>query len=121
MCNEFQDSFRYLPITPRTMRWGLYLTGCGHLCVPAHGPHPPRDHPNLYQFTWDRGRVLPEYQAVYLLQGKGTFESAPSGRRTIAAGDLFFYSLVYGTAIGPPETRAGKPAGLASTAATWAR
>ena len=85
-----QDAFRYLPITERTVRWGLYLTGCGHVCVSAHGRHPPRGHPGVYQFQWDRGRVLPEYQAIYLVQGKGTFESTPTGRRTIAAGDVLF-------------------------------
>lgn len=89
MCDEPQDRFRYLPITPRSQRWGLYLTGCGHLCVPADGQHPPRGHPGLYRFRWDRGRVLPEYQAIYLVRGKGLFESAQTGRRAIAAGDVF--------------------------------
>ena len=88
MCREIQDRFRYLPITPRTMRWGLYLTGCGQLCVPDHGQHPPRGHPELYRFSWDRGRVLPEYQAIYLVQGKGHFETAQTGKRTISAGDV---------------------------------
>jgi len=82
------EGFRYLPISPSAVRWGLYLVGCGHLCVPAHGQHPPAGHPELYAFSWDRGRVLPEYQAIYLVRGKGAFESAQSGRRTIVAGDL---------------------------------
>jgi AraC-like DNA-binding protein len=89
MSNEIQDRFRYLPITQRTMRWGLYLTGCGQVSVPAHGQHPPGGHPQLYCFQWDRGRVLPDYQAIYLIQGKGLFESAATGKRALAAGDVF--------------------------------
>ena len=89
MSSEIQDRFRYLPITQRSERWGLYLTACGQISVPAHGQHPPRGHPELYRFQWDRGRVLPEFQAVYLVEGQGFFESAPAGRQTLAAGDVF--------------------------------
>jgi AraC-like DNA-binding protein len=89
MSNEVHDRFRYLPITERSMRWGLYLTGCGHVSVPARGQHPPKGHPQLYSFHWDRGRVLPDYQASYLIRGKGLFESAATGKRALAAGDVF--------------------------------
>lgn len=89
MSSEIQDRFRYLPITQRSERWGLYLTGCGQINVPAHGQHPPGGHPGLYSFRWDRGRVLPEFQAVYLVEGQGIFESTPTGRRTLAGGDVF--------------------------------
>jgi AraC-like DNA-binding protein len=89
MPSEIQDRFRYLPITERSERWGLYLTGCGQISVPAHGQHPPGGHPGVYSFQWNRGRVLPEFQAVYLIEGQGAFESTPSDRRKLAAGDVF--------------------------------
>jgi AraC-like DNA-binding protein len=89
MCNSAEDSFRYLPVGARTMLWGLYVTGCGHLSLPPSGQHPPRRHPHLYRFNWERGRVLPEYQLIYLTRGEGQFESAPTGAAPIAAGDVF--------------------------------
>jgi AraC-like DNA-binding protein len=89
MCSLAADSFRYLPVGTRTMLWGLYVTGCGHLTLPPSGQHPPRKHPHLYRFHWDRGRVLPEYQLIYLTRGAGQFESTPTGAATIAAGDVF--------------------------------
>lgn len=89
MVPDVHDCFRYLPITDRCVRWGLYLTGCGHLALAAHGQHPPQGHPQLYGFQWDRGRVLPDCQVIYLLQGKGTFESAAAGKQALAAGDVF--------------------------------
>jgi len=82
------DLFRYLPVSDRTLRFGLCLIGCGHLRVESHGEHPPREHPQLYRFRWDRGRVLPEYQAIYLAEGEGVFDSSPTGQRRIAAGDV---------------------------------
>lgn len=84
-----EDTFRYLPVGARTMLWGLYVTGCGHLSLPPHGQHPPRQHPHLYRFNWQRGRVLPEYQLIYLTRGEGLFESTPTGVARIAAGDVF--------------------------------
>lgn len=89
MCSSAEDSFRYLPVGARTMLWGLYVTGCGHLSLAPSGQHPPRRHPHLYRFNWDRGRVLPEYQLIYLTRGEGEFESAPTGAASIAAGDVF--------------------------------
>lgn len=85
---DSQEFFRYLPVSHRTERWGLYVTGCGHVCVTESGEHPPRGHPELYRFRWERGRVLPEYQLIYLTDGEGIFESASAGTRKIAAGDL---------------------------------
>ena len=82
-----RDAFRYLPISPRTRSWGLFVTGGGHIDVPPHGAHPPQGHPNLYEFTWERGRVLPEYQVILLTGGSGIFESDGTDLRELQAGD----------------------------------
>ena len=83
-----EDFFRYLPVSERAVRWGLYVTGVGCSHVPPTGRHPAPVHPELYQFTWDKGRVLPEFQVIYLTRGAGLFESGPTGRREVAAGDV---------------------------------
>lgn len=82
------DVFRYLPVSERTARWGLYLTGCGHVRVPRRGTHPTPGHPGLYRFRWERGRILPEFQFIYLIRGAGEFESAATGARPLRAGDV---------------------------------
>ena len=83
-----RDAFRYLPISPRTRSWGLFVTGGGHIEIPPHGTHPPQGHPNLYEFTWQRGRVLPEYQVILLAGGTGVFESDGTDLRTLQAGQV---------------------------------
>ena len=83
-----RDAFRYLPISPRTRSWGLFVTGGGHIEIPPHGTHPPQGHPNLYEFTWQRGRVLPEYQVILLAGGAGVFESDGTELRTLQAGQV---------------------------------
>jgi AraC-like DNA-binding protein len=80
--------FRYLPISPRLALWGVYVTGAGCSDIPPHTAYPPAGHPDLYQFTWTKGRVLPEYQIVYIARGKGVFESTASGEISVSAGDV---------------------------------
>ncbi len=81
--------FRYVPIRERDVRWGFYVTGAGHASISADSPYPPQDHPEPYVFTWQRGRTLAEYQILFITQGKGEFESAPTGRQPLEAGTLF--------------------------------
>jgi AraC-like DNA-binding protein len=42
----------------------------------------------MYYFTWKEGRVLPEYQLLYLTRGRMIFESTATGERTIDAGHV---------------------------------
>jgi len=86
--SDIQDRFRYLPITAQAKRWGLYVTCCGRVEVPPHGEHPPRDHPECYGFRWQEGRILPEYQVIYLVHGAGLFESTATGQREIVSGNV---------------------------------
>ena len=37
--------------------------------------YPPSGHPEEYSFSWQRGRILNEFQLHFIPQGAGTFES----------------------------------------------
>ena len=88
MSDLTEDFFRYLPVGERDVLWDLYVTGAGSSSVPAGCRYPRSVHPDLYQFAWDRGRVLPEYQVLYITRGEGVFESEPSGKRKVLAGSV---------------------------------
>lgn len=79
---------RYLPADPEAVAWGLRVIDVGFARVPAGSRYPPVPHPEGYSFTWTRGRVLPEFQVVYLSHGRGDFESRRSGLRKVGAGDV---------------------------------
>ena len=83
-----QTFFRYFPISERDRRWGLYLTTAGESRIPPGAPYPPTGHPGGYHFDWRRGRVLREYQFVYISAGRGVLEIARN-RWRIGSGQAF--------------------------------
>lgn len=81
--------FHYLPITDRDMEFGFYVTGGGRGTVAADSNYPPEQHPGIYQFSWERGRELPEFQIQYISHGRGEFESTETGPLPIESDTLF--------------------------------
>lgn len=81
------DFYRYLPVSERDKQWGIYVCGAGASSVPPFSAsYPVRVHPNAYQFAWEKGRVLHEFQVLYVTRGEGEFESASAGAKAIGAG-----------------------------------
>ncbi|MDP2338060.1 MAG: AraC family transcriptional regulator [Bacteroidota bacterium] len=71
------DSFaKYINAGPLDKEWGLYLTVAGYAQIPPSLVYPPRLHPSGYFFTWEKGRILQEYQINYITEGSGTFETS---------------------------------------------
>ncbi|MBN2310134.1 MAG: AraC family transcriptional regulator [Candidatus Hydrogenedentes bacterium] len=86
---ELDFFYRYPPVGDDDRRRGLHVSVAGHTRVPPHTRYPPTQHPDDYHFSWHKGRVLAEFQVVYITRGRGTFESAASGKIPIAAGQAF--------------------------------
>ena len=89
MSKTMGDYDRYLPVSDRGRQWGLYVTGAGCGRVPPGGHYPRAGHPPSHEFAWKRGRVLHEYQIVYISEGTGWFESRAVGKTSIQAGTVF--------------------------------
>lgn len=82
--------FNYLTIAEVDKLWGLYVTGSGYADVPPHTPYPPTKHPDTYMFDWQHGRILPEFQVLYITRGRGIFESEYTEVKKIEEGNVFF-------------------------------
>lgn len=76
----------YFPVNEEAIAIGLYITGVGTEHFGVNQPYPNPSHPDMYEFSWNIGRVLPEYQLVYIDKGEGEFESASAGKHKIHAG-----------------------------------
>jgi AraC-like DNA-binding protein len=81
--------FDYFPVSARTRSWGLYATSFGQVRVPPNVSYPLGHHPESHLFDWGRGRILPEYQVLYVREGRGIFESAAAKSRKIGPGTVF--------------------------------
>jgi AraC-like DNA-binding protein len=83
-----KEYFRYLPVSQRDHDWGLFVTGLGHSHVPPDSIYPRSVHPDCYHFGWASGRVLHDFQALYIVGGEGQFESKTAGERKVKAGSV---------------------------------
>jgi len=78
----------YLALSEFDKDWGVHILDCGTIRRKPDDLPDGDNHPKSYQLTWERGRILEEYQLIYLVEGNGWFESQPSGLIPIAAGSV---------------------------------
>ncbi len=84
------DLFRYLVINPTDEHWGLVCTTVGYQNIAPRSRYPLSRHPDSYSFR-SSGRVLNEYQMVYITEGSGWFRSASVPRSIrVTAGTVMF-------------------------------
>ncbi|MFW5643869.1 MAG: AraC family transcriptional regulator [Alkalispirochaeta sp.] len=81
---------RYLPVNAEALRWEIHCNHGGYSQVPPGSTYPlvPEDHPKEYASTVVTGRVLQEFQAVYITTGRGYFEGERFGAVDVRAGDV---------------------------------
>lgn len=71
--------------------WGLTTTTVGQQDINANEPYPPSTHPQGYFFNVEKGRILNEYQLLYITNGKGIFVYGQNKESTyISEGKMFF-------------------------------
>lgn len=80
--------FRYLPLSDEDQQWGLSILNAGCTHIQANQDYPYRQHPSDHYFTWSNGRVLDEYQVIYIVAGEGSFESASVSETTVQPGTV---------------------------------
>ncbi|WP_396600677.1 AraC family transcriptional regulator [Algibacter sp. R77976] len=88
--NVLRSEFnKYFVHSEMDHKWGMMISDVGHSSVPPNSDYPTKGHPISHMFSWDRGRILNEYQIVLITQGAGTFESESSGDIKLNRGDGF--------------------------------
>ncbi len=69
--------------------WGVVVLNVGHNVHPAGVRYPDYQHPGDYVFDWEQGRVLEEFQLVYISRGEGVFEADGIKPMQVQAGTAF--------------------------------
>lgn len=85
---SIRNYFEYLPLSPPEVAWGFRVSACGFTRVGRGGKYPPSRHPEGHDFTWERGRVLPALQLIFISEGRGRYEWR-DGARDLEAGECF--------------------------------
>lgn len=80
---------KYLTINPSDQKWGLTIHSVGHQVISENEAYPPQVHPTRYLFNIENGRILNEYQLLYITKGRGMFSSESSGRSQVKEGYMF--------------------------------
>ncbi|QZE13943.1 AraC family transcriptional regulator [Halosquirtibacter laminarini] len=70
-----EQSFKYLTYNENDILWGIYANVAGVAVIKPGEKYPPSGHPNNYNFKWENGRILDEFQLLYITQGTGVFET----------------------------------------------
>lgn len=81
-------NIKYFNISRNDEAWGLVVTTVGYQAIPPHSSYPQSQHPESHLFDPRSGRVLKEYQLIYISKGEGWFESRSCKRQRVKAGTM---------------------------------
>jgi AraC-like DNA-binding protein len=87
--NDLGVEFKYLIVSERDQKFGLSVNTVGFQSIKPHSPYPLTEHPTGYFFNAQKGRVLREYQLVYITKGKGVISFDAGKEIPICKGRLF--------------------------------
>jgi len=88
MKKQHADLLRYLTISSADEEWGIVVTTVGYQFIPPRGNYPLSQHPDNYDFQPQTGRILNEYQLVYITKGSGFFSSQSCKMQKVQAGTM---------------------------------
>ncbi len=83
---------KYLAVNLSDLQWGAAVNSVGQQRIAPGMSYPPRNHPSRYIFNVESGRVLHEYQLIYITEGRGKFSSETLGRNRaipVSSGMMF--------------------------------
>lgn len=82
--------YKYLLVNDRDRKFGISVNTVGFQTIPQDSPYPLSDHPSGYYFNTLKGRILHEYQLVYITQGKGELSFVKGEKIELTKGRIFF-------------------------------
>ena len=102
----------YLVANAHDLRWGLTVNTVGYEEIEPDGAYPTRGHSDGYYFEVERGRILNEYQILYVTEGRGVFQSTHTPPTTVKLAMFFCFFRANGIRIIPKGEWDGSVIGL---------
>lgn len=85
---DLNNYHKYFALNEEDRYWGIHILDCGTTSIHPNTSNEYLDHPKKYTFNWEKGRILQEYQLIYVLNGKGQFESKACQKTGLESGDI---------------------------------
>lgn len=82
--------FKYLMVNDRDWKYPLTVHTVGYQEIRRDTPYPLREHPSGYYFNIGEGRILREYQLLYIIEGEGFFSSQHVHSIPVRKGSVIF-------------------------------
>ncbi len=86
--NDLGVEFKYLIVNDMDRKFGLWVNTVGFQSILPDSPYPLKNHPSGYFFNTAKGRILREYQIVYITKGRGLFTSETTPEKQVCKGRL---------------------------------
>lgn len=86
--NDLGIDYKYMVINEQDRKFGSYVTTVGFQAIKANTVYPVKGHPAGYYFNVENGRILREYQLLYISKGQGFFSTQTVKDRKIEKGSL---------------------------------
>lgn len=83
------EPIKYITENERDILWGLVVCSVGFQSIKPGEDYPPRYHNQEHMFNPTRGRVLQEYQLLYITKGEGLLKNDQGQEFEIKAGHMF--------------------------------
>ena len=80
---------KYLFTNEQDMTWGIVVNSVGYQKIAPGQSYPPHNHPTRYLFSTESGRILDEYQLLYIVGGKGKFVFRGQKLKDLREGNMF--------------------------------
>ena len=80
--------YKYLPTSSGDESWGLHVLNTGCNRISSGEMYPSTQHPAHHYFNWNKGRILDEYQIIYIAKGEGLFESEGCKQQKVNEGTV---------------------------------
>jgi len=80
---------KYLIVNEYDLLWGMTINSVGYQKIAPGSHYPTQNHPTRYLFSTEKGRVLDEYQLVYISAGKGFLITNSCKKQPVKEGNMF--------------------------------
>lgn len=89
MSKQLKNELFYPAIHDLDKQWGINVTTSGFQMIGANQAYPPEGHPQTHNYHYLTGRILNEFQLIYITRGKGYFSSASYSETILEEGTIF--------------------------------